>query len=167
MRLCNFLFCFVFIFSVNAAFSQKIMMKIAGITPANGEQVKALEFKTEAETSMIKGGGASVGIPTPGELLIKKNVDTSTSEFLRKMVSGYNFAEIVFEYIDTVGSKSVTTYIITLSQAYVTQAQWLTPECPGCLSLEHQLGFVFSKIKFDDPIRKKVITWNIPQMKIE
>lgn len=167
MRLSNLLFFLAFFFTVIAASSQKIVIKIAGITPTNGELVKALEFKTEADVTYTTGGGAAVGKALPGKLLIKKDLDTTTSEFLRRIVTGVHFPEVVFEYISDNNSKPITTYIITLTNAFVTEIQWLTPECPGCLALEHQVGFVFTKIKFDDPIRKKVITYNVPQNKIE
>lgn len=86
-----------------------------------------------------------MGKPIPGNLLIKKDIDSSTAEFFKRMAQGKGFAEISFEYIKA-GSKPDKTYIITIYEAFLTQLQWLTPECPGCLNLEHQVGFVFKKI---------------------
>jgi type VI protein secretion system component Hcp len=105
--------------------AQKIVMKITGVTGTNGESVKALEFKIDAETS-YGVGGISVGKPVPGILLIKKDADTSSSEFIRKIVGGFHFPEVVFEYISIVNEKPVKTYIITLTEAFVTGFQLLT-----------------------------------------
>jgi type VI protein secretion system component Hcp len=152
----------LFAFCQDAA-AQKILMKITNITPAAGEEVKALDFRINASSSYTKGGGASIGRPAPDSLIIKKAVDKSTSDLLKKIVAGSAYPEVIFEYYD---NNNVNYYTITLTGALVTSLYWLSPECPTCLKLEQQLSFVMSAIKMEDKITKATVTYNISAMTI-
>lgn len=133
-------------------------MKITGITATAGEEVKALDFRINAASSYLKGGGASVGRPAPDSLIIKKAVDKSTNDFLKKIVQGAGYQEVIFEYYD---NANVNYYTITLTGALLTSLYWLSPECPTCLRLEHQVSFVMSTVKMEDKINKSILTYNI------
>ncbi|MCW3107588.1 MAG: hypothetical protein JWQ09_2094 [Segetibacter sp.] len=138
---------------------QKILMKIASVTAAGGEEVRALEFQINAASSWTAGGGASVGKPNPGNLMIKKTNNNSTSSLFKDIASGKTIPEVIFEYYD---ASNILYYSITLTGAYVTQLYWLSPECPTCLKLEQQVGFVFKTYKTVDVASGVTVTWDIP-----
>ena len=139
--------------------AQNILMKIPSVTAAAGEEVRTLDFQINAASSWTKGGGASVGKPNPASLIIKKSNNKSTSDFLKSIGQGKSFPEIIFEYYDTANK---LYYSITLTNVFLTQLNWLTPECPTCLKLELQVGFVFKTYKTFDVASGMKVTWDIP-----
>ena len=82
----NKLYFLLIVFTVltASASAQKILMKIAAVTAAAGEEVRALEFQINANSSWT-GGGASVGKPAPGNLMIKRTNNKSTAELFRSI----------------------------------------------------------------------------------
>lgn len=148
-------------------YAQKIDMRIVyttgGTLPKDGETVKALEFKIAAETTTTTGGGAAVGKAIPGKLFVKKDIDSSANPMFRRLVMGQFFPSIVFDYYD---DKNTNYYSITITEVFVTNLEFLTPECPSCLKLENLIGFVFKTIKLEDKIKKINTTWDIAQMRI-
>ena len=138
--------------------AQKILMKIGSFTATGGEEVRALEFQINAATSYTQGGGVSVGKANPGSLMVKRTHNKSTSELFKKIVAGASFADVIFEYYDA-GDKLY--YTITLGNVFLTQVYWLSPECPTCLKLEQQLGFVFKTIKTTDAVTGVTLTWDV------
>ncbi|HSC52526.1 MAG TPA: type VI secretion system tube protein Hcp [Phnomibacter sp.] len=152
--------------------AQKILMKIPAVTPTAGEEILALEFGIEAETSYLNGAGAAVGKPIPSKLTIKKRVGQSTDDFFKNIVKGTHFNYIVFEYYD---KQNVLYYTITLGSAtdaalqgvFLTEAKWLSPECPTCVGLEQQFSFVSKGIVMEDKITNTKLSWNIAQMTIQ
>jgi len=147
--------------------AQKIVMRVGytqGGTPTEtGEVVKALEFKIAAAVTYGTGTGASVGKAQPGTLFIKKDIDSSANPLFRRLVMGQSFPSIVFDYYD---DKNTNYYSITITEAFVTNLEFLTPECPSCLKLENLIGFVFKTIKLEDKIKKTNIIWDISLMRI-
>lgn len=146
------------------AHAQKIMMKVSYARPAvygDAEEIRALEFKMNAAVTYTSGAGASVGKAIPGELIIKKNTDSTTTALFRKMVGGTNYPFVQIEYFD---KNNLNYYSITLTDVYVTQLYFLSPECPTCIKLEHQVGLVFSTIKIEDKINNTSSTWDIARM---
>lgn len=138
---------------------QNILMKIPSITAAAGEDVRTLEFQVNAASSWTKGGGASVGKPNPANLIIKKSNNKSTSDFLKSIGQGKAIPEVIFEYYDVANK---LYYSITLTNVFLTQLNWLTPDCPTCLKLELQVGFVFKTYKTVDVASGTKVTWDIP-----
>jgi len=138
---------------------QQILMKIGSVTAADGEQVKALEFQVTAPSTFSGGGGAGHGKAIPGYLSIKKDNGKSTTSFLKDIVDGSHLPEVIFEYYKA--SDKEPYYTITLTDALITQLYWLSPECPTCLKLEMQVGFVFKKYKTFDAESGQTITWDI------
>lgn len=143
--------------------AQKILMKITSVTAPAGEEVKALEFQINATTNFTSGSGAAVGKPVPGSLMIKMPTNTSTSEMFKKIVMGTSIPEVVFEYYD---ASNTLYYTITITNAFLTQLYWLSPECPTCLKLEQQLGFVFKTMKTVDA-NGVTLTWDITKLTIQ
>ncbi len=128
--------------------AQKILLKIAPITPVAGEDVKAVEFKIDATSSWI-GGGGGAGRANFHEVLIKKSNNTSTNELFKKVATGTVLQTVVLEYYN---ASNVLYFTITLRQVYVTNFYWLSPECPTCLKLEHQVAFVPRQIETTDAV---------------
>lgn len=141
----------------------RVVYTQGGALPETGEVVKALEFKIAAAVTYGAGTGASVGKAQPGTLFIKKDIDSSANPFFRRIVQGVQSPTIVFDYFD---NKNVNYYSITITDAFVTNIEFLTPECPSCLKLENLIGFVFKTIKLEDKIKKINTTWDIAQMRI-
>ncbi len=131
-------------FSFGPANAQKIVLKIASITPAAGEEVKAAEFKVEFP--VVLSGGAA-GKPVFKDFLIKKSNGTSSNELYKKLLTGVIIPVVMIEYYDAANN---IYFIITLKQVSVSNFYWLSPECPTCLKLEHQVGFVGRQIETYD-----------------
>jgi len=128
--------------------AQKILLKIASITAVAGEDVKAVEFKIDATATWIGGGGGG-GRANFHEVLIKKGNNTSTNELFKKVATGTVLQTVVLEYYN---ASNVLYFTITLRQVYVTNFYWLSPECPTCLKLEHQVAFVPRQIETTDAV---------------
>ena len=154
---------FVF-FSImeGAVQAQKIMMKVEGINLGDGEVIKALEWKTNADITIGGSGGNSVAKANPGKLIVKKNSGKSTDFFLKKIVQGQPISLVEMSYFETNTSKD-PYYTIKMENVYISDLFWLSPECPTCLQLEHQIGFVFSKITISDKINNLNTVWDVSQ----
>ena len=156
----NFLSAFlILLISVFQADAQKIVMKIPSLTDKAGEEVRSLDWNLEAESSGTKGGGASVGKPNPGKITIRKTNNKSTVEFFKNIVSGKSFPEISFEYYDQ-GQRLI--YSITVANAYITEVNWLTPECNNCPKLEMRMEMVFKTVELNDVLNGTKSKWDIP-----
>jgi type VI secretion system Hcp family effector len=139
--------------------AQKILMKINGVTNAAGEEVRALELQiNRAASSTGGGGGSTTGKAEPGNLVIKKSHGKSTNELFKRMAQGNFMAEAVFEYYD---ASNTLYYRITLSNVLLMQFYYLSPECPGCIALEHQAAFSYDKIKVEDIANSANNNWDI------
>jgi hypothetical protein len=119
-------------------FAQKILLKISGITAAAGEEVKAVDFKFEG-TSTWGSGGVTAGTVKVYPVLVKKTVGLSTHDIYKKLLMGSIYTPNVdLEYYD---ASNVMYFKISLVNAIVTNFYWLSPECPTCIQLEHQIAF--------------------------
>ncbi len=132
-------------------------MKITGITDAAGEEVRALDFRVTAPVA-TGGTGTSTGKAVPADLIIKKNQSASTSDFFKKIVQSGTYPSVIFEYYSATDE---LYYRITISNVKLTQLFWLSPECPSCLKLKHQVGFTFNAYKTEDLVTGTVVSWNI------
>ena len=159
MKKTLFLLLITLMITSGKSIGQNILMKISSVTAAAGEEVRTLDFQINAASSWTKGGGASVGKPNPTNLIIKKPNNKSTSDLFKSIGQGKSIPEIIFEYYDTANK---LYYSITLTNVFLTQLNWLTPECPTCLKLELQVGFVFKTYKTFDVASGMKVTWDIP-----
>lgn len=149
MRIMYISLVFILLLNVTTASSQKILLKIASVTAAAGEEVKAAELRADGSISWsgAGGGGASVGKVSIKDLLIKKQNNTSTNDLFKKLLQGTAIPSVVIEYYD---SNNTLFFTITLKTVYVTNFYWLSPECPTCLKLEHQVAFSAKQIETFD-----------------
>ena len=127
--------------------AQKILLKIASITDPAGEEVRAVDFKVDAVTTWASGGGVSVGAPKVHDILIKKTNNTSTNAIYKKLLQGAITPIVILEYYD---ASNLLYFQITLKSVYVSNFYWLSPECPTCLKLEHQIAFVPKQVETYD-----------------
>ncbi len=159
MKKTLFLLLIILMITSSQSIGQNILMKIPSITAAAGEEVRTLDFQINAASSWTKGGGASVGKPNPATLIIKKPNNKSTSDLFKSIGQGKSIPEIIFEYYDAANK---LYYSITLTNVFLTQLNWLTPECPTCLKLELLVGFVFKTYKTSDVASGTKVIWDIP-----
>src|SRR5688572_11587882 len=118
--------------------AQKILMKITGISAVAGEEVSAVDFKFEA-TSTWGPTGVTAGTIKTIPVLIKKSNGTSTNELHKKLSTGTGLTpNVVLEYYN---ESNVLYFRITMLNAIVSNFYWLSPECPTCIKLEHQIAF--------------------------
>jgi type VI protein secretion system component Hcp len=136
----------------SSALSQKILLKISNtITGQNGEILSAVELK-QSTTPPTNPQGGNTGHPVFETLMIKKPFANSTNYIWRASLQqgGPNsfFPTVDLEYYN---AGNVLYYKITLINARVYDFFYLSPQCPGCITLEHQIGFRFDKIEMMDP----------------
>lgn len=99
----------------------------------------------EAEHSVTKGTGASVGKPNPGNLSITHYFDVSSNVILQKIVAGKHFAEITIEMLKATGDdKGPQVYFqCKVAEAFVTKVSTKAGE-DG--SMSQDVEFVFKEI---------------------
>lgn len=128
-------------------------------------------WEIEAETSFMKGGGASVGKPNPGTLSFTHDWDTSSTVMLQKMVAGTHFDEVVIHMLkgtgDSAGKPTLFFEVIMLN-AYVTKVSTKA----GSDGLSQDVELVFKEISLGykaqtnkGPLEKSAIpfNWNIAE----
>ena len=144
--------------------AQKILMKAGASTDPAGEEVRAFEFGITSPSNFTSGSGASIGKAVPGNIKIKKNAGKSTSDFFKNIVKRTAIPQVIFEYYD---ASNILYYTITISNVLITNLLWLSPECPSCLKLEHEIDFVFKTIKTDDLISGVTLTYDVSSQIIQ
>ncbi|CAN5732637.1 hypothetical protein BH11BAC3_BH11BAC3_06280 [soil metagenome] len=150
--ICCLMFCY-------AGFAQKILLNITGVTAPGGEDIKAVDFKTDLNISFSGGGGGTVSKPLVGPFLIKKDYNTSTNPLQLKLLQGAKIPQVDIEYYDATGA--VVNFRVRLIDCYVTNFYWLSPECPTCLKLEHQVAFTPTKVELYDIATGVTVKYNV------
>lgn len=150
----------LFIWGALPASAQKILLKIASVTATAGEEVKAAELRGDGSISWsgAGGGGATVGKVSIKDMLIKKQNGTSTNELFKKLLQGTIIPAVVIEYYD---ANNTLFFTITLKTVFVTNFYWLSPECPTCLKLEHQVAFAPKQIETFDVATGVTVKYDI------
>lgn len=141
--------------------AQKILLKINTVTPAAGEEVKAVELKTR-KVCEFSAGGTSCNVTEFDDLVIKKENNISTNELWRKSLSptgpGSIMGNLTLEYYN---QANVLYHRIVLVNARISNFFWLSPECPNCIKMEHQVSFFFERIEmYDDLNGGAPVKWN-------
>ncbi|MBU6430494.1 MAG: type VI secretion system tube protein Hcp, partial [Cyanobacteria bacterium REEB65] len=65
----------------------------------------------EAETSFMKGGGSSVGKPTPGTFTFTHYYDTSSPALMNRIVAGTHFDKVELVQLKQTGSGAPEPFI--------------------------------------------------------
>jgi type VI secretion system Hcp family effector len=132
-------------------------------------ELDSFGFGIEAETSWTKGGGASVGKPSPGKLIIEKNLDTASNVIYGYISTGKPFAKVEFQAQKANGKGVPETYLtFTMEGVFVTSVQ----NKVGTDGIAREtLSFVYRTIKMEYKPKDaksgelgapKTFTWDIP-----
>jgi type VI secretion system secreted protein Hcp len=99
-----------------------------GLTSAgNGDykdwiEIQSWEWEVEAETSWTKGGGASVGKPSPGKMSWEHYWDRSSATLLLYICTGASFEDIRLEMCKTTGAgKPQPFFTVHMKEAFITK----------------------------------------------
>ena len=132
-------------------------------------ELDSLGFGIEAETSWTKGGGASVGKPNPGKLIIEKYLDTASNVIYGYICTGKAFPKVEIQVHKTTDAPAPETYLtFTLEGVFVTSVQ----NKVGTEGIAREtLSFVYKTIKMEykpqDPKSgklgaPKIFNWDVP-----
>ena len=102
------------------------------IGKANGEskqkgfenwiELQSWDWEVEAETSWTKGGGASVGKPSPGKMSWEHSWDRSSSVILGYICTGTAFEKIYLTMCKSTGSSTrVPFFRVEMREAFITK----------------------------------------------
>ncbi|MBQ0930376.1 type VI secretion system tube protein Hcp [Ideonella sp. 4Y16] len=101
----------------------------------------------EAETSFLKGGGASVGKPTPGNLSFSHYYDKASPVIMGKIVAGTAFGVVTIESLKQTGAKNPEIFMrLTMTDVFITKVSSKGGE-DG--SVNQDVEMVFKKIKVE------------------
>jgi type VI secretion system secreted protein Hcp len=93
--------------TVAAADTFMLVPGVAGDSVAKGHEgwlrVSNLEWEAEAESSWTRGGGAGVGQPDPGKLMLLLASGLWSREFIRLITTGGSIPKVVIDHVATDG----------------------------------------------------------------
>jgi type VI secretion system secreted protein Hcp len=94
----------------------------------NGEngwiEISDWSWDIEADTSFLKGAGASVGKPQPGSLSFSHYYDKSSPEIMRKIVQGKHFTKVTILMLKQTGAvdgQGEPYFGIRMEEAFITK----------------------------------------------
>jgi type VI secretion system secreted protein Hcp len=129
----------------------------------------------EAETSFLKGGGASVGKPTPGTFSFSHFWDLSSAVLLTRIVSGTHFPLVTVHMLKQTGSeagKPITYFEIKMKDAFVTKVASKAAE-DGTIDQDvemvcKEIVLAYRAQKNDGSLEGAIpFNWNIATMTLE
>lgn len=146
----------------------------------NGEkgwiEISDWSWDIEADTSFLKGAGASVGKPTPGTMTITHYYDTASPVIMLKIVQGKHFKKVHVVMLKQTGGESgkgEPYFGITLEEAFITKVSTKGSE-DGSVSQDVDMVFKTIAVAYapqaligGDLKEKKDFIWDIGQMKTE
>ncbi|MBQ0961315.1 type VI secretion system tube protein Hcp [Ideonella sp. 4Y11] len=101
----------------------------------------------EAETSFLKGGGASVGKPTPGNLSFSHYYDLASPVIMGRIVAGTAFDEVVIESLKQTGTTKPEVFMkLIMTNAFITKVSSKGGE-DGTVNQDVEM--VFKKIRVE------------------
>jgi type VI secretion system secreted protein Hcp len=109
-------------------------------------EIDSWNWEIEAEHSVTKGTGASVGKATPGVLSISHYFDISSTTLLQKMVAGKHFPVITIEMLKTTGGDTGAPEVFfqcKVTEAFVTK---VTTKAGDDGAMDQDVDFVFKEI---------------------
>jgi len=86
-------------------------------------EIQGWEWECEAESSWVKGGGASVGKPNPGKFTFEHYYDKGSSVLLGFLVTGSAFSEVHMHMCKSTGDEKVSNpfFEIKFNEAFITK----------------------------------------------
>lgn len=132
-------------------------------------EIQGWEWEVEAETNWTKGGGASVGKPSPGRLSFQHNFDTSSTVILGYICTGKAFPKLELQMMKTTGKATPETYFsMTMEGVFITKVSNSGTE-EGLVVQKVELVFKTVKIDYKPQDNKtgalgapKTFSWDIP-----
>lgn len=133
-------------------------------------EIQAWDWEVEAETSWVKGGGASVGKPNPGKLNWEHYFDISSPVILKYIFSGQSFDTIELHMLKGTGDASgqQSFFRMIMNGAFITKVANSATDDGNVLQ---KVEMVFKDVRFeyqpqsdaDGKLGKMVnVTWDIP-----
>ena len=140
-------------------------------------EISDWDWTIEADTSFLKGAGASVGKPTPNSLNFSHYYDTASPVIMMKIVQGKHFPKVHIVMLKQTGEESGKGdpyFGITLEEAFITKVASKGAE-DGSVTQDVEMvfktvamGYKPQKLKgggLDD--KQQNFTWDIGMMKTE
>ncbi|MBU6430495.1 MAG: type VI secretion system tube protein Hcp [Cyanobacteria bacterium REEB65] len=126
----------------------------------------------EAETSFLKGSGAAVGRPHPGNLSITHNFDNSSTAIMNNIVLGTHFDLVQIDMLKQTGhadGKPQVYFSLVASSVFVNK---VSSKCGEDGAATQDVEFVFKEVaigykkqKQEGGLDKMIpFLWNIAQM---
>ena len=114
-------------FGLDASFSKTIEGESTHVTNKGTSgwiEISDWNWDIEAETSYLKGAGASVGKPQPGTLSFSHYYDKSSPTIMTKIVQGKHFPKVQIVMLKQTGApdgQGEPYFGITMDEAFVTK----------------------------------------------
>lgn len=134
-------------------------------------EIEDFSWEITSDTSVTKGGGASVGKANPGTCSWKHYYDTASPMIMLNCVIGTHFPEVVAMFCKNTGDTKPEIYFtMTMTNCYITKA---TVEAGGDGAVNQAVEMVFKEVKIEYKMQEnsgklastaKSFKWNIPAM---
>ena len=132
-------------------------------------EIQGWDWQVDAETTWTKGGGASVGKPSPGKMSFQHYFDPAANAIMRSLMTGAAFPKVTLYMLKTTGKGSPETYFtMDMTGCFITHAAIAGTE-EG--NVTQKVSMVFKTVKIDyKPQNQKdgtllgsnILTWDIP-----
>ncbi len=111
-------------------------------------EIQSWEWEVEAETSWTKGGGASVGKPSPGKMNWEHYWDRSSATLLGYICTGSAFAQIELAMCKSIGKEKPAVFFkVTMTDAFITKVNQSATE-EGNVSQKVEMVFKTIEIEY-------------------
>jgi type VI secretion system secreted protein Hcp len=144
----------------------------------NGEngwlEISDWSWDIEADTSFLKGAGASVGKPTPGNMTVSKYYGKESPVVMSKIVQGKHFGKVHIVMLKQTGEnsgKGEPYFGITASEVFITKVSSKGGE-DGAVTQDIEMvfktvavGYKPQKLKGGGLDDQQDFIWDIGQMK--
>jgi len=110
-------------------------------------EIQGWAWDIEAETSWTKGGGASVGKPSPGAMSWEHTFDTASPVIMSYLCTGKAFPKVELQMSRTTGGAAPETYF-----AMVMEGVFITKVATNAGDdglVRQQIEMVFKTVKID------------------
>ena len=130
-------------------------------------ELQAWDWEVEAETSWTKGGGASVGKPSPGKLNFEHTWDRSSTVILGYICTGSAFDNIFIEMCKSTGKAGRQPFFkVEMKEAFITKVtQSATEEGNVLQKVElvfKAIGIMYYQQGIGTLTYKNEYSWDVP-----
>jgi type VI secretion system secreted protein Hcp len=110
-------------------------------------EIQGWEWEVEAETSWTKGGGASVGKPSPGKMNWEHYWDRSSATLLGYICTGSSFAEVELQMCKSIGKDTPKPFfVVQLKEVFITKVNQSATE-EG--NVQQKVEMVFKEVDIE------------------